>query len=341
MRDLGTLDKTDLAIFSAVERAPRAPWAALAALIQIDAGTAARRWARLENEGLAWVSCYPLISQNQISAGIEVWCVAGAAREIANTIAHDPQATSVDLMAGSCDILISVIAESHQALSDYVLERLNGLPGVTDVRAHPIIAVHSEGGFSAADGLSPQIAARLPARVPGFAPGPARDNDDIDWQICVALNEDGRRPFSELATIIQISEASVRRRMTRLIESGALRMMVGLASDAAPLPASVWYRMRVAPKELPAVAQSIGSHPNVRAAVSLAGPDNLIVKAAFKHLSNMGAFEAQLNHDHPMLEIADRNVILRAARLRGRVLDAYGYAIEVAPIDIRVPASAG
>lgn len=337
MRDSGVIDETDLAIIHAVERAPRAPWALLAGLIGVDAGTAARRWQRLQDSGIAWVGCYPLISPDQVASGIEITCAPGTATAIALAIAHDPQVQSVDLMTGSSDILATVFARNRRALSDYVLERLSGIRGVTAVHAHPIVGIYSEGGFAAADGLPLSLTASLPTRSNQFSGGSSRESDDVDWQICVALNEDGRRPFSELATITGISEASVRRRMTRLTDSGALRMMVGLASDAAPAPHNVWYRLKVAPKDLPTVAVRIAALPNIRAAVSVAGPHNLIVKAAFRQLAHMGAFEVQLNNEHPSVEISDRNVVLRPTRLRGRIVDANGYATGVAPIDIRDP----
>ena len=65
-----------------------------------------------------------------------------------------------------------------------------------------------------------------PARVLG-----ARSNDELsplDHAIIDALQQDGRRPFTQIAAELGVSEAAIRARTNRLIDRGVLQV-VGVA----------------------------------------------------------------------------------------------------------------
>ena len=54
---------------------------------------------------------------------------------------------------------------------------------------------------------------------------PAVSIDDTDKAIVEALQEDGRLPYTKLATEVGLSEAAVRQRVQRLIESGVVQIV--------------------------------------------------------------------------------------------------------------------
>jgi Lrp/AsnC family transcriptional regulator for asnA, asnC and gidA len=65
----------------------------------------------------------------------------------------------------------------------------------------------------------------------GARQGPAHPPDDIselDRRIIEELQEDGRRPFTQIAAQLGVSEAAVRARTNRLMEHGVLQI-VGVA----------------------------------------------------------------------------------------------------------------
>jgi len=49
--------------------------------------------------------------------------------------------------------------------------------------------------------------------------------DDVDKQIIERLQEDGRLPYTRLATSVGLSEAAVRQRVQRLVESGVMQIV--------------------------------------------------------------------------------------------------------------------
>ena len=104
MQDSAELDEVDLALVNALQLQPRAPWALVGDVLGINPVTAARRWARLESEGLAWISAYPPITPHQANAFVEIACEPGQGlsvagengRELNWTAAWDGPAQSID-----------------------------------------------------------------------------------------------------------------------------------------------------------------------------------------------------------------------------------------------------
>ena len=68
----------------------------------------------------------------------------------------------------------------------------------------------------------------LPARSPRSRPANGRSTDDVsplDKRIIEHLQADGRRPFTQIAAELGVSEAAVRARTNRLIERGILQVV--------------------------------------------------------------------------------------------------------------------
>ena len=49
--------------------------------------------------------------------------------------------------------------------------------------------------------------------------------DDVSKKIIEQLQEDGRRPYAAIATSVGLSEAAVRQRVTRLVQSGMVQIV--------------------------------------------------------------------------------------------------------------------
>ncbi|HTT86854.1 MAG TPA: Lrp/AsnC family transcriptional regulator [Acidimicrobiales bacterium] len=49
--------------------------------------------------------------------------------------------------------------------------------------------------------------------------------DDVDKRIVEQLQEDGRRPYTQIAPVVGLSEAAVRQRVQRLVEAGVIQIV--------------------------------------------------------------------------------------------------------------------
>jgi Lrp/AsnC family transcriptional regulator for asnA, asnC and gidA len=63
--------------------------------------------------------------------------------------------------------------------------------------------------------------------MPGPSPSPSAPLalDDVDKQLIEALQHDGRRPYTQLAQEVGLSEAAVRQRVRRLVDSGVTQIV--------------------------------------------------------------------------------------------------------------------
>jgi Lrp/AsnC family transcriptional regulator for asnA, asnC and gidA len=101
--------------------------------------------------------------------------------------------------------------------------------------------------------------------------------DELDKRIIVALEEDGRRPYRDIARDLGIAEATVRARVGRLCETGLIRitavgdpLTLGVSTAAITL-------IRTRPGTVHAVAEALAQYPNVRfVGVSLGSADVVI-----------------------------------------------------------------
>ena len=101
--------------------------------------------------------------------------------------------------------------------------------------------------------------------------------DDVDKAIVEALQEDGRLPYTKLAKQVGLSEAAVRQRVQRLIESGVMQIVA--VTDPAMLG---FHRNAMVGLEvegdLRTVAHDIAAIPEVSYVVVVSGSFDLLME---------------------------------------------------------------
>lgn len=127
------LDSVDRRLLHALQIEPRASWNVLAPVVGVDASTLARRWARLNDEGIAWITGHPMRGQLAL---IEIDCELTHLEAITNELRHDPCVYVLDFSSGSRDLLALVVLPDLPALSEYAVGRLGMLAGIRTIRTH-------------------------------------------------------------------------------------------------------------------------------------------------------------------------------------------------------------
>ena len=104
-----------------------------------------------------------------------------------------------------------------------------------------------------------------------------RNMDDLDIRITEILSEDGRIANSEIARRLGVSEGTVRQRLKRLIESGAVKVQALV--NAAQFPG--WYLavigLSLEGRELEQCAALINQLPEVQQTMIVTGRYDLLV----------------------------------------------------------------
>src|SRR6187399_619188 len=120
----------------------------------------------------------------------------------------------------------------------------------------------------------------LPSRPPRTRAVSGRGADDVsalDKRIIEHLQADGRRPFTQIAADLGVSEAAVRARTNRLVERGILQI-VGVADPDKLGFQQALIGIRCEPGRLLEVAEALASMPEVDYVVVTAGRFDVLIE---------------------------------------------------------------
>ncbi|MFJ9176359.1 Lrp/AsnC family transcriptional regulator [Streptomyces sp. NPDC102360] len=342
--DVYDLDETDMALVDALQTSPRAPWSRIGAVLGIDATTAARRWDRLRASGLAWSTAYEAWErhgrgQRLCMAFADVAVAPGSLAAATEAACADPRVASVERTTGGGStgtdgaLFLTLSCSGTAALTRFADGPLAGLPGVRDVQLSVVLHSYREGADWKVHALDRGQRSRLASAVAAGAA--AAQHGDADRALLRALSRDARRPYSELARDTGTSEATVRRRLARMLASGQVRIRCDVSHLAAGRPVIGTYRLAVPSAELDAAGHLVAALPGVRLCMAVTGEANLLVSTWARSLSDAAGFEVRLGSRLPGARILRRDVTLLTAKRMGRLLDDDGRARGHVPVDHR------
>ncbi|MEA2213282.1 MAG: Lrp/AsnC family transcriptional regulator, regulator for asnA, asnC and gidA [Solirubrobacteraceae bacterium] len=126
--------------------------------------------------------------------------------------------------------------------------------------------------------------------------------DDVDLGVIAQLQEDGRRTFGRIAKAVGVSEATVRQRIQRLLDSDAMRIVA--VTDPTALGVSLRATVGIrAEGELELTAQAASAIPEVDYVVVTAGSFDLLLEVLCQDTA----------HFHVVLDSIRRIPTVRAA----------------------------
>ncbi|QKW25561.1 Lrp/AsnC family transcriptional regulator [Streptomyces seoulensis] len=331
------LSEDDLALIHALQLRPRASWTELGRVLAVDPVTVARRFARLNGQGAAWVGLSPgaRLFEQVRAAFVEIDCAPGAAARTAAALAAHPHLLTLERSAAGHDILATIATADLPALSRYTLDVLPRVTGITAVRVRIVTHMFTEGGRWRIAALEPGQRSRLTAPPAAGPPRPGhRGITAFDRALLARLAHDGRASYQSLATALGVSLSSARRRVERLVRLDLLRFRCDFARPLGGWPVAVTFRARAAPTELPEIGHALVRRPETRNCAAVTGPDNLVLQASLHCVEDVPRLETQLAAAHPGLDIVDRTITLRHDKLLGRLLDPHGRSVGVVPPDV-------
>ncbi|HXX90883.1 MAG TPA: Lrp/AsnC family transcriptional regulator [Acidimicrobiales bacterium] len=118
--------------------------------------------------------------------------------------------------------------------------------------------------------------------------------DDIDRLIIGELQVDGRKPYTQMAPVVGLSEAAVRQRVQRLIDSGVMQIVAVTDPKVLGFSRQAMIGLRVDGDAL-AVADAVGALAEVEYVVLTAGAFDVLV-------------EVVVEDDESLLEILNEKI---------------------------------
>jgi Lrp/AsnC family transcriptional regulator for asnA, asnC and gidA len=138
--------------------------------------------------------------------------------------------------------------------------------------------------------------------------------DTVDRQIVSILQQDGRTSNVEIARRIGVSEATVRKRLDRLLGEGVIRITAVPSAAKVGFPTVTFVTLDVDLSYLDQIADRLGRLPEVRSIYYATGENDLVVEAWFHSSEQLLHFLTQQVASIPGIKKAATSHVLRTLK---------------------------
>ncbi|MFF5790730.1 Lrp/AsnC family transcriptional regulator [Paeniglutamicibacter sp. NPDC012692] len=327
-----SVDEIDRQIVHALQIAPRITWSALGEIVGRSPAATAQRWERLETQGLAWLVAYESLGTRAAMAFATV-TVDMARREstIAALCAHESvMALSEGARASQMHVTIS--ADRLEMLIGNVLDEVTRIPGVHDVHARFVARLLAEGAswrLDALDAGQRKLAEESAVRT---APGAWRESsgpifDEDKKALADALIREPRASIAHLADEVGRHEATVRRQLTALLQSGAVTVRCEMSYDVSGWPIERSWFLRVPGGGINALTAVAREYRGLRLVAVTIGDANIVITALSRTLEESAAFEARLLDSSAGVTVTETILHLRTWKRMHRNMGMEGRSV--------------
>lgn len=327
-----TVDEIDRQLVHAMQIAPRSSWATLGEIIGRSPAVAAQRWQRMETQRLAWLVAYESLGTHTRMAFVAVTIDVGQRDAVIAALSAEPQVMSLS-EGGRASLLHVVVAtESLERLVSHVLDSITCIPGVRDVHARIMARLLAEGASWRLDALDAQqrelALASAEQHAPGAwkqASGPSFDEDSR--ALAHAFIRDPRARISRLAEELGRHEATVRRQLSALLNSGAITIRCEMAFDLSGWPIERSWFLRVPDAGIAALTAVAREYRGLRLVALTVGDANIVITAFSRTLEESVAFEAQLLGSSAGVSVTESVLHLRTWKRMYRSMGRVGRSV--------------
>jgi Lrp/AsnC family transcriptional regulator for asnA, asnC and gidA len=138
--------------------------------------------------------------------------------------------------------------------------------------------------------------------------------DDLDIAILSLLQRDGRRPYTEIAHALGVSEGTVRNRVYRLLEEQVIQIVGQVDPYHLGFDAPAIMGISVQPASVEAAAEQIAAFPEVSYLLLVSGEFDLIVEVMCEDREHLGNFLNQKLRQVPGVQSIHTFLILKTVK---------------------------
>ncbi len=115
--------------------------------------------------------------------------------------------------------------------------------------------------------------------------------DALDMKIIRALQTDARKPIVKIAKEVNANEATVRRRIDKLLRDGIIeRFTVVLDYHKLGRVIKAFIGLRVEPAKLKTIAEHLAKHPDTQVLYRTSGDTDIVTEVIFEKMEDLNAF---------------------------------------------------
>jgi DNA-binding Lrp family transcriptional regulator len=115
--------------------------------------------------------------------------------------------------------------------------------------------------------------------------------DVLDLKIIRALQADARKPVTRLAKEVGANQATVRKRIEKLVKAGIIQhFTVSLDYHKLGRAIKAFVGLRVQPARLREIVDHLAKHPDVQVLYRTSGDTDIILEVIFEKMEDLNAF---------------------------------------------------
>lgn len=138
--------------------------------------------------------------------------------------------------------------------------------------------------------------------------------DRLDQELIARLREDGRMPYTALAAELGVAEATVRKRVNRLIEKGILRIVGVTSNEKLGLHTQAIVGVKVDGDKVDEVIARLQPLDNVRYIGVSAGEFDLILELVAESNEDLFRFLTKTLRDIPGVVASQTSLIMKVCK---------------------------
>ncbi|MEU8513858.1 Lrp/AsnC family transcriptional regulator [Kitasatospora sp. NPDC048722] len=287
-------------IIRALQIAPRASFASIAAALGLTEATVNRRYRRLRADGVIRVA--GVVNPGALGQSrwlVRLRCRPGSGPAIADALAGRDDVNWVALGSVGCEVTCATQSRTREQHDDLLGRRLPRTAAVLDINAFAMLRQFLGGRghyWTALQGtLTPAEEAALGSGEPPFAEAPVVAREPLlltleDEKLLAALAADGRASLVDLATAAGLTPGRASRRLDTLLRHRAVHVDVEIAAPALGYHARANLWLRVHPSAVKAVGRALAQEPEIAFAAAVSGPWNVHAVAHCRDLDELFEF---------------------------------------------------
>ena len=121
--------------------------------------------------------------------------------------------------------------------------------------------------------------------------------DRLDLQILRSLSRDGRKPFKEIARELDVSDATIRKRVRRMQKEEIIKQFhILIDYDKIGKFIKAFIGLKVNPPQIQEIVKGLANHPDIQVMYRTTGGWDIFVEVIFKDMQELNWFlEKKLN----------------------------------------------
>ena len=141
-----------------------------------------------------------------------------------------------------------------------------------------------------------------------------RPYDDLDRQIIALLQLDGRRPNTDIASVLGVTETTVRKRIGRLVSQNLIKVVAVPSPEVVGMTMSAIIGITADMNAHESVAEALEALPQTRYVGYSTGPYDLIIEVFFRSHEELLQLLSRKLARIPGIVKTDTSVILKVTK---------------------------